>query len=169
MIGREGLNLPFSWPGRRRDHAGGDCLKRNYHTHTYRCQHARGDCVDYARVASELGMEVLGFSDHTPLPDGRWSLSKAGWNFEWTDSPESIALMIGLFLGLSAVFSVVGYLMAPVLAPAWRLTGLPAMSLRRAVDASERKVVGGRTSQNVSPEVFAAKVGDLAELFMRSG
>jgi len=47
-------------------------LKRNYHTHTYRCRHASGDCMDYAGVASRLGMEVLGFSDHTPLPDGRW-------------------------------------------------------------------------------------------------
>ena len=47
-------------------------LKRNYHTHTYRCQHATGDCVDYARMADRLGMGVLGFSDHTPLPDDRW-------------------------------------------------------------------------------------------------
>ena len=67
------MNLRFSWPGRRRQPDSGESLKRNYHTHTYRCQHAKGDCVDYARVASELGMEVLGFSDHTPLPDGRWS------------------------------------------------------------------------------------------------
>jgi hypothetical protein len=103
------------------------------------------------------------------LPDGRWSLSKAGWNFDWTDSLESVALMIGLFLGLSAIFSIVGYLMAPVLAPAWRLTGLPALSLRRAVDASERKIVGRSGRQSLSPEIFAAKAGDLAELFTRSG
>ncbi len=47
-------------------------LKRNYHTHTYRCQHASGECIDYARVADRIGMQVLGFSDHTPLPDNRW-------------------------------------------------------------------------------------------------
>ena len=47
-------------------------LKRNYHTHTHRCKHASGDCEDYAREAMALGMEVLGFSDHTALPDGRW-------------------------------------------------------------------------------------------------
>lgn len=47
-------------------------LTRNYHTHTYRCKHASGECLDYAEVANRLGMEVLGFSDHTPLPDGRW-------------------------------------------------------------------------------------------------
>ncbi len=51
---------------------GSAVLKRNYHTHTYRCRHASGDCLDYAEVADRLGMEVLGFSDHTPLPDGRW-------------------------------------------------------------------------------------------------
>lgn len=51
-------------------------LKRNYHTHTYRCKHASGDCVDYAAHAERLGMEVLGFSDHTPLPDNRWHESR---------------------------------------------------------------------------------------------
>jgi histidinol-phosphatase (PHP family) len=44
----------------------------NLHTHTFRCQHASGDASDYARVAAKAGMSVLGMSDHTPLPDGRW-------------------------------------------------------------------------------------------------
>jgi len=44
----------------------------NLHTHTYRCQHASGDINDYCQVASELGLQSLGFSDHTPLPDNRW-------------------------------------------------------------------------------------------------
>jgi histidinol-phosphatase (PHP family) len=44
----------------------------NYHTHTYRCKHASGDASDYAAVAAASGMKTLGFSDHTPLPDGRW-------------------------------------------------------------------------------------------------
>jgi histidinol phosphatase-like PHP family hydrolase len=44
----------------------------NYHTHTYRCEHASGDCLDYAKVAAAAGLAILGFSDHTPLPDGRW-------------------------------------------------------------------------------------------------
>ncbi len=44
----------------------------NYHTHTFRCEHATGDCLDYARVAAAAGLAILGFSDHTPLPDGRW-------------------------------------------------------------------------------------------------
>lgn len=46
--------------------------KYNFHTHTYRCQHASGDIDDYCKVAVDLGMTDLGFSDHTPLPNGEW-------------------------------------------------------------------------------------------------
>lgn len=42
---------------------------REYHTHTFRCKHAKGDVEDYAKVALENKYEVLGISDHTPLPD----------------------------------------------------------------------------------------------------
>lgn len=48
-------------------------MLRNYHSHTYRCNHAEGDAVDYAREAVKQGLTVLGVTDHTPLPDGRWS------------------------------------------------------------------------------------------------
>ena len=44
----------------------------NFHTHTWRCDHASGDCLAYAKEAVAAGMRVLGFSDHTPLPDGTW-------------------------------------------------------------------------------------------------
>ncbi|HJN50749.1 MAG: histidinol-phosphatase [Pseudomonadales bacterium] len=44
----------------------------NFHTHTYRCKHAQGDVADYCQVALEQGMETLGFSDHSALPDDRW-------------------------------------------------------------------------------------------------
>jgi len=47
-------------------------LTRNFHTHTYRCKHATGDCEDYAHEAVTAGVEALGFSDHTALPDHRW-------------------------------------------------------------------------------------------------
>jgi histidinol-phosphatase (PHP family) len=48
-------------------------MKKNYHTHTYRCKHAQGDIIDYAALAYERGMNVLGITEHTPLPDGRWN------------------------------------------------------------------------------------------------
>ncbi len=48
-------------------------IKANYHTHTYRCKHAQGDIIDYAAAAVECGIETLGMTEHTPLPDGRWN------------------------------------------------------------------------------------------------
>ena len=44
----------------------------NYHTHTRRCKHADGTDTDYAEKARESGLDILGISDHTPLPDNRW-------------------------------------------------------------------------------------------------
>lgn len=44
----------------------------NFHTHTYRCKHATGDVIDYAREAFALGGHVLGITDHVALPDNRW-------------------------------------------------------------------------------------------------
>ncbi|MDX9801835.1 MAG: histidinol-phosphatase [Spirochaetia bacterium] len=48
-------------------------ITTNYHTHTFRCKHATGDAIDYAKTAWNKGMRTLGFSEHTPLPDNRWN------------------------------------------------------------------------------------------------
>lgn len=40
----------------------------NYHTHTPRCNHATGSEEAYIRCALDAGMQILGFSDHTPYP-----------------------------------------------------------------------------------------------------
>ena len=48
-------------------------LNKNYHTHTYRCKHATGDVSDYCQTAIAQGLSILGMSDHTALPDNRWS------------------------------------------------------------------------------------------------
>lgn len=40
----------------------------NYHTHTWRCNHARGTEREYIERAIAAGIRVLGFSDHTPNP-----------------------------------------------------------------------------------------------------
>ncbi len=45
----------------------------NWHTHTFRCKHAAGDVADYCAEARRAGLTTLGFSDHTPTRDGRWS------------------------------------------------------------------------------------------------
>ena len=38
----------------------------NMHTHTTRCQHAKGADREYVESAIEAGVDVLGFSDHAP-------------------------------------------------------------------------------------------------------
>ena len=40
----------------------------NYHTHTWRCNHARGTEREYIEGAIRSGIETLGFADHTPDP-----------------------------------------------------------------------------------------------------
>ena len=47
----------------------------NYHTHTTRCHHALGTEREYIEKAISEGLEVLGFSDHVPMPfpDGHQS------------------------------------------------------------------------------------------------
>ena len=42
-------------------------LPADYHMHTPLCRHARGEPVDYARRAVELGLTEIGFSDHSPM------------------------------------------------------------------------------------------------------
>lgn len=38
----------------------------NYHTHTWRCNHASGEEREYVENALRAGLKVLGFSDHSP-------------------------------------------------------------------------------------------------------
>lgn len=38
----------------------------NYHTHTWRCNHAERNDEDYIRAAVEKGFTTLGFADHIP-------------------------------------------------------------------------------------------------------
>ena len=42
--------------------------KTNFHTHNYRCEHARGTVDDYVQKAIENGYTELGISDHAPVP-----------------------------------------------------------------------------------------------------
>ncbi len=43
-------------------------MKTNYHTHTYRCNHAAPSERDYVESALREGFRVLGFADHVPQP-----------------------------------------------------------------------------------------------------
>ena len=42
-------------------------LPPDYHMHTPLCRHAKGEPVDYARRALEVGLTEIGFSDHSPM------------------------------------------------------------------------------------------------------
>lgn len=39
---------------------------QNFHTHTYRCHHAKGSDREYVEAAIKAGYTEIGFSDHTP-------------------------------------------------------------------------------------------------------
>ena len=41
-------------------------MKANYHTHTWRCNHAERNERGYVEAALRTGIKVLGFSDHSP-------------------------------------------------------------------------------------------------------
>ena len=41
-------------------------MNYNYHTHTYRCNHATGTPEEYILAAIDGGVEHMGFSDHMP-------------------------------------------------------------------------------------------------------
>lgn len=43
-------------------------MKTNYHTHTYRCNHALPGERRYVEAAVRAGFSVLGFADHVPQP-----------------------------------------------------------------------------------------------------
>ena len=43
-------------------------MLKNYHTHTFRCHHAKGTDEEMVLAAIKSGIKVLGFSDHGPLP-----------------------------------------------------------------------------------------------------
>lgn len=48
--------------------------KVNFHTHCYRCLHAKGTVSQYALEAVHQGLTALGFSDHIPFPDDSFDL-----------------------------------------------------------------------------------------------
>lgn len=44
------------------------------HTHNYLCKHADGTLEEYVLHAISIGLDEIGLSDHTPMPD-QWDLS----------------------------------------------------------------------------------------------
>ena len=48
----------------------------NLHTHSHYCGHGFGEVAEYAEQACLQQLKVLGMSEHCPVPDERWSLSR---------------------------------------------------------------------------------------------
>src|ERR1022692_3605961 len=44
-------------------------LPADYHMHTPLCRHATGEPIEYAKHAAAIGLDEIGFSDHSPM---RW-------------------------------------------------------------------------------------------------
>jgi len=84
-------------------------IDANYHTHTFRCKHASGDVDDYCQAAVDCGLTTLGFSDHAPLPNGRWPTVRMEMNElrGYTDAIDSARVrfpQLTLLKGLEAEY-----------------------------------------------------------------
>ncbi len=52
----------------------------NLHTHSKFCGHASGMPVAYVQEAAKAGLQLLGLSDHCPMPDDALIRSRMGWS-----------------------------------------------------------------------------------------
>ena len=66
----------------------------NYHTHTWRCNHAQGTEREYIEAAIQSGIKILGFSDHSPY------CFKDGYKSRIRMTPEQLSEYIRTLEGL---------------------------------------------------------------------
>lgn len=52
----------------------------NLHTHSFYCGHGHGQIEEYVEKAKAIGLGILGFSEHLPLPDNKFSKSRMSFN-----------------------------------------------------------------------------------------
>ncbi len=48
----------------------------NLHTHSFYCGHGHGTILEYEQKAEQMGLKLLGISEHLPLPDNKFSKSR---------------------------------------------------------------------------------------------
>ncbi len=48
----------------------------NLHTHSFYCRHGHGTIAEYCDEAERLGLELFGFSEHMPLPNGLFARTR---------------------------------------------------------------------------------------------
>lgn len=81
----------------------------DYHLHTKFCKHADGEIHEYVRRAIAVGLDEIGFSDHTPMPewydpDFRMELHQLGEYIEMVRNVQKGYPQIKIKLGLEADF-----------------------------------------------------------------
>lgn len=83
----------------------------SFHTHTYRCGHAKGTDEDYIQMAIKAGLKRLGFSDHAMIPGIIQTGSRANYEVldEYIDSinklKEKYKDKIEIYVGFEAEFA----------------------------------------------------------------
>lgn len=84
----------------------------NYHTHTYRCGHARGDDREFVESAIAGGMKILGMADHCPWIYDNGYVSRIrmtpketeGYFRSFTDLKKEYASDIKIYIGFEAEY-----------------------------------------------------------------
>lgn len=142
-------------------------MKVNYHTHTWRCNHAVGTEEQYIQSAVERKLDTLGFSDHTPyffpgdyyshfrmrpeqLPDYVATLQKLR---------EQYAHQIKLHIGLETEYYPKYF---PKLLPYLQDQGIEYLILGQHFAGNETEAVysGGATEDPEALRVYCATVRD---------
>ena len=68
-------------------------MKVNLHTHTHSCRHGSGNIADYMFWAEREKFDVLGFSEHVPLPGGLLGTTRIkmeNLSFFWKEFDEAV-------------------------------------------------------------------------------
>ncbi len=60
----------------------------DYHMHTPLCKHAEGHPREYAAAATRLGLNEIGFSDHSPMRE-----HFDDWRMEWEEFPAYLQMV----------------------------------------------------------------------------
>ncbi len=64
----------------------------NLHTHSYYCGHGFGEVTEYAQEGLKQGLELLGMSEHCPVPDNRWGGSRMAYSMLDSYNKDCIAV-----------------------------------------------------------------------------
>ncbi len=82
----------------------------DYHMHTPRCNHAIGTVTEYAEAALLVGLEEIGMSDHSPMPEGfdkAWRMDRSeldAYLNEVSEAQNIFAGRLDIKMGLEADF-----------------------------------------------------------------